>query len=81
MEQPTDLFETFKSMSIRDLCRYASGFNIFVTNGSDVGIIVGYLDLEQNSERVKVIVNGDEKYWDEDALTFVKAENRKWEKI
>ena len=74
-----DLFEEFRSMPVAQLAQYSFGFNIFLSNGKSEGILIGYLDLEMNSNlRVKVLVNGDFEYWDEDSCVYVCARNREW---
>jgi len=83
-DRESDLFEQFKSMSIRELAQYAQGFNIFVSRrsgGKDTeGILAGFMDLEKSPQNVKVLVDGDFEYWPEGGTQFVRAENRKWEK-
>lgn len=78
MEKTSDLFEKFKTMTILDLAKYAQSFNITVSNGEGTAILIGYLDMEKNSDKVvKVLQNGSVDYWTSSQTHFVSAENRK----
>jgi hypothetical protein len=76
-----DLFEQFKHMSIKELATYANAFNIYVSNGSKEAILIGYMDLGQSPERVKVLANGENEYWTDEKAKYVKAEDRNWKSI
>lgn len=80
-KQTPDLFEIFKSMSVRELSGYTMAFNIHLTDGEQEGILIGFMDLEPSPQNVKVLVDGDYQYWTEDQSRFVKAENRNWQNI
>jgi len=73
-----DLFEQFKSMSIKELSAYSSAFNIYLSNGKKEGILVGFMEMEPSPERVKVLTDQDFEYWTENESTYARAENRKW---
>jgi hypothetical protein len=76
-----DLFEQFKSMSIPELAQYAFSFNITVSNGENEALLIGYLDMERNSDKVvKVLHNEDIDYWTVAETQYVSAENRNWQK-
>ncbi len=75
-EQSPDLFETFKTMSMPELSRYTQGFNVFVSNGTNEGVLIGYMDMEPSPKRVKVVVNGKMEYWADVGTEYVRAEKR-----
>ena len=84
-----DLFKQFETMPIEGLASYAQGFNIYMKRAVGImkhkigigkeGIIIGLLDLEpKDPNTLKVLVNGEIKYWRPGRTKFIRAENRQW---